>query len=170
MPKDGISACAGSAAGGIAKGTVTSESKAPWAYFDPEFNARNVWQKYRCADDAQYVFVFTFEPGTILLSGDGFGGTARGFSCLARHLSALPFYSQSWSSFLLPCSWRPERILESSGVTPHHAHPICVPFVRRLLNFYSDNSTAQHTGLQFVTCDMRAAFPNLFRAACVHKK
>jgi hypothetical protein len=30
--------------GGISK---DAEIKASWAYFDPEFNARNAWQKYR---------------------------------------------------------------------------------------------------------------------------
>jgi hypothetical protein len=48
MPKDVTStAGAGSASvenGGIAKG---AEIKAPWAYFDPDFNSRNAWQKYR---------------------------------------------------------------------------------------------------------------------------
>jgi hypothetical protein len=37
--------------GGISK---DAEIKAPWAYFDPEFNSRNVWQKYRYLAYAQF--------------------------------------------------------------------------------------------------------------------
>ncbi len=38
--------------GGISK--KDAEIKAPWAYFDPEFNPRNAWQKYRYVAYAQF--------------------------------------------------------------------------------------------------------------------
>jgi hypothetical protein len=65
--------------GGISK---DAENKAPWAYFDPDFNARNAWHKYRYVAYDQ-LFVVTFEPGTIPPSEDGSGRTARGSSCVA---------------------------------------------------------------------------------------
>jgi hypothetical protein len=55
MPKNATVSDAGSTSkvgnGGISK---DAEIKAPWAYFDPEFNPRNAWQKYRYVAYAQF--------------------------------------------------------------------------------------------------------------------
>ena len=99
-----------------------------------EISGNNTGVCVTATADAQYkcpAFVLMFEPGANPRSEDGSGGTARGWSlCVALRQLALPFRSLTLSSFLLPCSWQPERNPEFNGAPPH---PILssVPFICR---------------------------------------